>query len=35
MFCIGDFFGDDQLRQDEWEEYKKSGKIGMSNQSFI
>lgn len=34
MFCIGDFFGEDQLCQDEWEQYKKSGKIGMKNLLF-
>lgn len=25
MFCIGDFFGDDEK---EWEQFKQSGKIG-------
>jgi len=26
VFCIGDFFGDDESSEKEWEEFKKSGK---------
>lgn len=26
VFCVGDFFGDDEFCEKEWEEFKKSGK---------
>lgn len=31
VFCIGDFFGDDDSSEQEWEEFKKSGIIGKNN----
>lgn len=30
VFCIGDFFGDDESCKIEWEHYKKSGKISKT-----
>jgi hypothetical protein len=26
VFCVGDFFGDDESSEREWEEFKLSGK---------
>jgi len=35
VFCIGDFFGDDETSEKEWEEFKKSEKKGKYNRLFI
>lgn len=35
VFCIGDFFGDDESSEKEWEEFKKSGKYGKETLLFI
>jgi len=35
VFCVGDFFGDDESCVKEWEEFKKSGKIGKITLLFI
>lgn len=35
VFCVGDFFGDDELCEKEWEEFKKSGKISKKTLLFI
>lgn len=34
VFCIGDFFGDDNCEA-EWNQFKKSGKISKENQFFV
>lgn len=31
VFCVGDFFGDDESSEREWEEFKESGIIGKSD----
>jgi len=35
VFCIGDFFGDDESCEKEWEEFKKSGKNSKKLLLFI
>lgn len=35
VFCIGDFFGDDEVSEIEWEQFLKSGKTGKENKLII